>query len=136
MRRGLTPITFTFEAGAEEEGGEAEEITVTVDPTLDLPRFAVLLGEFAAAADKLTSLEKIKPEDMGDIELGSMLKDLAKLVDAGREAFTQCMVESDRERFADEIAPLLQLVDMMGMVRDIMTELAGMDPTSQPDSSQ
>lgn len=125
MRRAKRPVTFTFSDGEPE--GSDEEFTLRVDPLLDIARFGQLFGEFAEASEALVKLD--------DSEVTTMLADIDRIVNQGRDAFRACLVPPDRTTYDEKVRPFLGVHDLIQIVQVLVSEMTGMDPTSPPESS-
>ncbi len=126
-RRGGQPISVTIEHTiVNDETGDVSDIDVVlrVDPLLDIVRAGAVFGAFGASLSGLND---------ADVEVTDKLATLEAEVPKLRRAMRDCFVPHDRQKW-DEVGPGVDVMTLGSIIRYIVRELSGADPT-RPESS-
>lgn len=127
-RRGGKPISFTIEhAIVNDETGDVTEIeeTMRVDPLLDVVRAGAAFGSFGAALAGLND-DSVSTED----KVATLERELPNI----REAVRSFLVPTDRAKW-DRVKEGVDIGTLGQLIRYIVKELSGMDPTEPTSSS-
>lgn len=127
-RRKGVPITFQWQHWPTNDDGEAEnepvEVTLAIDPNADAVRMGAAFGGFAQ-----TLQEFGKP----DSDMEALAEALDKAMPRVKSALRDLLTPPSRLKW-DTITDSVDLTGLSQIIRWVMAEMSGLDPT-QPESS-